>query len=209
MTPFGQNTFIWWSTTQVCFSFNPDFKNPLVAKRCVLKLPRLWNQYCGGGGGLTLGGWSESILGECPSHPHSRCPSRCYLIVNRGEEKKQHASWPLGNWCHCFKLACALWIWIEPFVVDRWCQQVCSSHNFHPSLATIRSHLTLLGHVRAAEDLFQSWVVNWNMTKACLCWTHNGCVRPWLDVLVEAHPWTPFGTSYCTLLPFQFFVLHI
>lgn len=155
MTPFGQNTFIRWNNeTKFTFRLIRVFKNPLVAKRRVLKLPMLWTQYWRGSGGwrrVVVVGWTESILRECLFHPHSRCPSRCYLIVNRGEEKKQHASWPLGNWCHCFKLACALWIWIEPFVVDHWCQQVCSSHNFHPSLATTLESFDISGSCQSSR----------------------------------------------------------
>lgn len=94
----------------VCTHIHACTASAVVARRCVRYLSSL-KPTIGGRGWWMLGG--PSFINACLIPAHHRCPSQCHLIVNREGEKKQHASWPLGNWCHCFKLAGALWIWIE------------------------------------------------------------------------------------------------
>lgn len=94
----------------MCTHIHVCTASAVVARWCERNLSSL-KPTIGGRGWWMLGG--PSFINACLIPAHHRCPSQCHLIVNREGKKKQHASWPLGNWCHCFKLAGALWIWIE------------------------------------------------------------------------------------------------
>lgn len=152
----------------------------VVARRCMVNLPSLWKHYWGRGWQM-LGGPSFINARLIPAH--RRCPSRCYLIVNRGGGAAcKLASGKLVSLLQisrCFvnmnRIICG-WSLVPA--------GLGLAYILGPLWILLWSHLTFLGHVRAAEALFQSLVVNWNTEKACLCSAHNGSLLPWLEEFV-------------------------